>query len=157
MIRPGHPIRVAGLLSRLPDGADMPECLLVKGPREGARYILPGGHVEPGELPRAALVREFGEELGIAIDPPRKPVLIAPLRRRDGTSALTLVFEVTATTVDVICPNEEIADWRWVAYDAVAELMPPLERDRWFEVLILGPARQTIYLEQDDREGAAAP
>lgn len=36
-------------------------------------WDLPGGHVEPGELPAAALVREIREELGIDIAVPSGP------------------------------------------------------------------------------------
>jgi 8-oxo-dGTP diphosphatase len=36
-------------------------------------WDLPGGHAEPGENPRAALVRELQEELGIAIAEPSGP------------------------------------------------------------------------------------
>jgi mutator protein MutT len=33
-------------------------------------WDLPGGHVEPGELPGASLARELREELGIEVAPP---------------------------------------------------------------------------------------
>jgi 8-oxo-dGTP diphosphatase len=36
-------------------------------------WDLPGGHVEPGELPAVALARELREELGISIAAPTAP------------------------------------------------------------------------------------
>ena len=39
-------------------------------------WDLPGGHVEPGELPGAALARELHEELGIDVAAPAGPPLL---------------------------------------------------------------------------------
>ncbi|MEJ5867927.1 NUDIX domain-containing protein [Pseudokineococcus sp. 5B2Z-1] len=37
-------------------------------------WDLPGGHVEPGEAPRAALARELAEELGVVAEVVGEPV-----------------------------------------------------------------------------------
>src|SRR5215469_2720234 len=41
-------------------------CLLLGDHRKSGLWLPPGGHVEDGEEPRAAVVREAHEELGIA-------------------------------------------------------------------------------------------
>ncbi|WP_243389899.1 NUDIX hydrolase [Arboricoccus pini] len=57
-------IRIAVALLLRPDGL----ALLVR--KRGSRiFIQPGGKIEPGERPEAALRRELHEELGLAIEP----------------------------------------------------------------------------------------
>jgi len=49
------------------DAAD--RCLLLGDHRKSGLWLPPGGHVEDGEDPRAAVVREAAEELGIVTRP----------------------------------------------------------------------------------------
>ena len=53
------------------------------GKRHAGLWEVPGGKVDPGETPRAALVREISEELGIKLD----PAALAPAGFVDDHSA----------------------------------------------------------------------
>ena len=51
-----------GVVVRLVDGE--PEYLVVRAKRNPAHWVLPKGHIEPGETPQQAAVREVREEAG---------------------------------------------------------------------------------------------
>ena len=91
-------------------GADGRLLLVREGYGRG-RWTLPGGYVEPGELPHDAAVREAREEAGITAT----PVAVVGLYRFRGERTLDVyVFLCSHEGEAAIAAPEEIADLAWV-------------------------------------------
>lgn len=104
------------LVQRRPVGSDFP-----------GLWEFPGGKIEPGESPEAALVRELREELGIDVDPERlAPACFASDRLR-GRHLLLLVF-VCRDWLGVPQPLQA-SELKWVRPVELLTLdMPPADR-----------------------------
>ena len=72
--------------------------VMVEQQEEGRTlWLLPGGLVEPGELPHEALVREVAEETGLRVTDPGRIVLLSRVDRPAIRQQLTMfLFEVAA-------------------------------------------------------------
>lgn len=128
------------------------EELLIVRDRRSARWILPGGRVEPHETPSAACEREVWEELGLQIDP-GPPALIDFWLHRDATSSLYVVFRPSpprsSTDTAIRLQSEELSEWRYVPpSDAFSLLFDPIAA-RLESLISCGNA--FLYLENGSR------
>lgn len=96
--------------------------------RDNGKWTTPGGHLEVGEDPLMAALRELREEaaLDVASLPlQQQPIYLGPVNVRDEASPLYVhCFRLDlAVPGEVVAasaandPDKEIASWRWVALD----------------------------------------
>ena len=120
-------IRIAAALISRDDG----QVLLVRK-RATEAFMQPGGKIEAGEHPQAALRRELSEELGIEVDPDEMTYLgryTAPAAHEPGRLVDAEIFRVAiARSVN---PGAEIEEILWLDPNAPATVkLAPLTRDK---------------------------
>lgn len=129
-------IRIAAALLIDPEG----RTLLVRK-RGTLAFMQPGGKIDAGESPVAALVRELHEELGLHIDPAQAIHLgrfSAPAANEPGFEVQAELYRVDSA--EAVAPAAEIEEVIWLAADQAPELeLAPLTRD-----LILPLYRQAV-------------
>ncbi len=98
--------------------------LLIKHKRLD-KWLPPGGELEPHETPLEAAIRELREETGLEGEFPivsdiegAPPGLLGYEEHIAGSKGLHMnfVFVIDVTT-DLVEPNEEFTEWRWVTLE----------------------------------------
>jgi len=98
---------------------------------ESGRWVLPGGAVEPLEIPADAAVREMWEETGIRVEPSRVlgvyggPEFHVTYGNGDEVSFVMTVFEGRPVSGEARADGEEILEVRWVTPAEAARLSMP--------------------------------
>jgi len=129
----GHAvIRIAAALLCREDG----RTLLVRK-RGTLAFMQPGGKIESGEDPAAALLRELREELDLVVE----PEALRPLGRFDAPAAHEPGWTVRADlflvrTQQAVAPAAEIEEVAWIEPLTPGDLpMAPLTRDHALPLL----------------------
>ena len=99
-------------------------------------WDLPGGLVEPGEGPKAALVREVSEETGVAIEIIRTAGKWNFTRESDGRTVTVSNYEcvVAEAGPSGISLSHEHTEFGWFGLDEIASL--PLKDPSLLELLL---------------------
>ncbi len=120
-------IRIAAAVLDRPDG----RTLLVRK-RGTAAFMQPGGKIEPGEMPVAALCRELREELGLAVQPELPAYLgrfTAAAANEPGCTVEAEIFRLAVA--GPVTPAAEIEEIVWIDPAAPGALvLAPLTRDQ---------------------------
>ena len=114
-----YPIPTVAALAVGPSG----RVLVVRTAKWQGLWGVPGGKIEYGEAMEAALLREFQEEVGLALIEPRFALLQEMIEDPAfyKPAHFILINYFARTKEEAVRPNEEILEWAWVTPKAALD------------------------------------
>jgi 8-oxo-dGTP diphosphatase len=109
-----------------------------------AIYVLPGGHIEVGETPKVAAIREMKEELGVLLKP--KDLEFFSAVARNTSEGESVAYEFAIRDKDYEFRNaepEKCSELLWVDLDA----LPDDVIDEFAQIIKQGLLGGKMYLE----------
>lgn len=79
---------------------------------------LPGGHIEPGETPKEAVLREIQEELGL---PLQQCTPLGVFREQVEEGTLELHTFTGAISGEISIPEHELMAYEWIDVNSLAQ------------------------------------
>lgn len=124
--------------------------VLIVNPVYKERWNLPGGHVEKGELPTAALRRELREELGLDLEV--GDLLVTAWVTRPEGSHVFYVFDGPRLDAErqraIRLQESEIGEIRFcLPEDITPGMIPPFALAIWRQALAAHEEKRAAYLE----------
>jgi putative (di)nucleoside polyphosphate hydrolase len=117
--------------------------------QQGDAWQMPQGGIDEGETPEQAALRELEEEIGTAraeiiaeskdwltYELPPDLLGVAWKGRYRGQKQKWFALRFIGQDADISIDTEhpEFAEWRWVAFDRLVELIVPFKRDLYRQV-----------------------
>lgn len=106
----------------------------------------PGGHIEKGETPRVAMIREIEEELGVTVQP--NDLEFASVAVRNTSEGETVAFEFILRDKDYSFRNAESDQCSEVVWVDLEDL-PADVIDHFKHIIVAGIVGRKQYLEVD--------
>jgi 8-oxo-dGTP pyrophosphatase MutT (NUDIX family) len=91
-------------------------------------WMQPGGHIDAGETPDEAALREATEELGLAVAHPHTGPLLLHIdvhQAAHGHTHLDLRYLLLGADADPLPPPGESPDARWYSWDEAMQMADP--------------------------------